>query len=70
MERQGYTVTSYSYSFPPSNIRPPLESYLSKNLVIWNALGIQSLYALAWLNLHKKIWEYDEIIHNKVMEEV
>ena len=44
--------------------RDPVEK-----LVRWNASGIQSLYALAWLDLNKHGWEYVEILHHNVREE-
>ena len=38
--------------------------------MLWYALGIQNLDALAWLNLHKNGWGYDELIHENCMKEV
>ena len=47
LERKGYPVTDYSYRFPPSDIGPPPERAPVRKLVLWNALVIQSLDALA-----------------------
>ena len=70
MDRQGYPVTDYSYIITPSGIFPPLVRYSINKLVRCNASGIQILDALAWLNLHKHEWEYSELLHNNIMEEV
>ena len=39
-------------------------------MVCWNASVIQILDALVWLNLHKHGWEYAELLHENIMEEV
>ena len=68
--KQGYLVTAYTYIFPPSDISPPTERAPVEKLVCCNALGIQSLDALDWLNIHKHRWRYSELLHNNIMEEV
>ena len=70
MESNGYPVAAYSYSFPPSSICPQPERYPVNKLVLWNASGIQNLDTLAWLNLHNHGWEYFELLHNNIMEEI
>ena len=56
LNRQGYTVTAYSYIFPPSGILSPPERAPVEKMVCWNASVIQSLDNLTWLNLHNHGW--------------
>ena len=39
-------------------------------MFLWNSSGIQSLNALDWLNPHKHIYEYAELLHDNITEEV
>ena len=70
LERQGYQVTAHSYIFSLIDIRHPPESDSVNKLVFWNASGIQILDSLYWLNLHKHVWEYSELLHDNVMDKV
>jgi hypothetical protein len=69
-ERAGYPVSNYSWKFPPDKIPPPPQRAPKDKLVKWNVSGIQGMDALAWLNLHKHGWEFSELLHDKIMEEV
>ena len=70
LEGQGYPVTFYSRIFLPSYIRPPPERSAVDKLVFWNSSGIQILDSLARVKLHKRGWEYAELLHDNVMKEV
>ena len=70
LDSQGSPITAYFYSFSPIGIRYQPERDTVNKLVHWNVSGIQILYALYWLNLHKHGWEYAELLCVNIMEEV
>ena len=70
LERQGYPVIAYSYIFPPSGIQNTPERAAVDKFVRCNASGIQILDAIVWLNLQNHGWEYSELLHENIAEEV